>query len=127
MFLVAGFLITGCSSDGAGDQGVTTTTTIDPVTTLLERVAQAVTAYVDAAVLQRPDLTARRNRDDLVSCAVATSKDIARSVYLNRLAQTPTTVTGQTDGSMTELLISEATAAAQSQIEPVLARCALGG
>lgn len=127
MFLVAGFLITGCSSDGSGDQGVTTTTTIDPVTTLLERVAQAVTAYVDAAVLQRPDLTARRTRDDLVSCAVATSKDIARSVYLNRLAQTPTTVTGQTDGSMTELLISEATAAAQSQIEPVLARCALGG
>ena len=73
MFLVAGFLITGCSSDGSGDQGVTTTTTIDPVTTLLERVAQAVTAYVDAAVLQRPDLTARRTRDDLVSCAVATS------------------------------------------------------
>ena len=105
----------------------TTTTLVDPVTTLLDRVAQTVTTYVDRAVLQRPVLTARRTRDDLVSCAVATSKDIARSVYLNRLAQTPTTAPGTTNDALTELLIGEATAAAQSQVEPVLAPCALGG
>lgn len=119
-------MVAGCASGRAGDSLATTTTVADPITTLLDRVTQTVTAYVDRAVLQRPDLTARKNRDDLVSCAVATSKDIARSVYLNRLAQSPTTVAGSTSDALTELLIGEATAAAQSQIEPVLTQCAQG-
>lgn len=127
MLFAAGVLAAGCSSGGAGDTPATTTTTIDPMTTLLDRVAQSVTIYVDRAVLQRPDLTARRTRDDLVACAVASSKDIARSIYLNRLTQSPTTVAGSVQTGFSELLIGEATAAAQSQIEPVLARCARGG
>jgi hypothetical protein len=126
ILLLVGMVGAACSTDDGAEVSTSSSVAPDALSTLLVRIDQSVAAYVERAVLQRPELLDRSTKDDLVACTVATSRDIARSVYLNRTAQTPTTVQGQASNSLTELIMGEATAAVQSQIEPVIARCSRG-
>lgn len=98
----------------------------DILTSLLLRIDDSVSMYIERSVLERPQLLRRINKEDLLACAAATSKDIARSIYLNRIGQTSVTTSGIDSGALTEMVINEAIAAVQSQIEPILARCEQG-
>ena len=98
----------------------------DILTSLLLRIDDSVSMYIERSVLERPQLLRRINKEDLLACAAATSKDIARSIYLNRIGQTSVTTSGIDSGALTEMVINEAITAVQSQIEPILARCEQG-
>ena len=118
-------LVMGCSS-GQSDAASTTTLTTDTLSSLLSRIDDSVSVYIERAVLERPQLLSRITKEDLLACAAATSKDIAKSIYLNRTGQASATTSGADSGVLTEMVINEATAAVQSQIEPILARCEQG-
>ena len=123
--LVTSILIAACSS-GQSNVASTTTMATDILTSLLLRIDDSVSMYIERSVLERPQLLRRINKEDLLACAAATSKDIARSIYLNRIGQTSVTTSGIDSGALTEMVINEAIAAVQSQIEPILARCEQG-
>ena len=120
-------LVMGCSS-GQSDAASTTTLTTDTLTesSLLSRIDDSVSVYIERAVLERPQLLSRITKEDLLACAAATSKDIAKSIYLNRTGQASATTSGTDSGVLTEMVINEASAAVQSQLEPILARCTQG-
>lgn len=124
--LVTIILVTGCSSGEFVVVNSTTTTATDKLTSLLSRVDDAVSKYVERSVLQRPELLSRTTEANLLACALSTSKEIAQLIYLNRTGRTPLTTSGTDSEALTEMVINEATTAVQSQIEPILARCAQG-
>ena len=88
--LVTSILIAACSS-GQSNVASTTTMATDILTSLLLRIDDSVSMYIERSVLERPQLLRRINKEDLLACAAATSKDIARSIYLNRIGQTSVT------------------------------------
>ena len=95
----------------------------DTLSSLLLRIDDLVSMYVEKSVLERPQLLSRITKEDLLACAAETSKEIAKSIYLNRTGQNSAITSGTDSEALTEMVINEATAAVQSQIEPILSRC----
>ena len=120
--LVTSILIGGCSS-GQSNVASTTTMATDTLSSLLLRIDDLVSMYVEKSVLERPQLLSRITKEDLLACAAETSKEIAKSIYLNRTGQNSAITSGTDSEALTEMVINEATAAVQSQIEPILSRC----
>jgi hypothetical protein len=124
--LVVIVLIAGCSSSVSNVATSTTTTDIVELSSLLSRVDDSVSIYIERSLLQRPKILGQKSQEDLLACAIATSRDIARAIYVNRTGPNSATISGADSNAMTEMVINEATAAVQSQLEPILARCAQG-